>query len=75
MGNQTKQLASLSDLQKVGFITPSSNTALEPMTFLKRATTMRPGELQDSWIWEAPESAPHPVLPTAEGPYDQESFV
>jgi len=32
MGNLTKQLASLSDLQKVGFITPSSNTALEPMT-------------------------------------------
>jgi maleate isomerase len=32
MGNQTKKLTSLSDLQKVGFITPSSNTALEPMT-------------------------------------------
>lgn len=32
MGRQTKQLASLKDLKKVGFITPSSNTALEPMT-------------------------------------------
>lgn len=32
MGSQTKQLASLADLKKVGFITPSSNTALEPLT-------------------------------------------
>jgi maleate isomerase len=32
MGSQTKQLASLKDLKKVGFITPSSNTALEPLT-------------------------------------------
>jgi maleate isomerase len=32
MGNQTKQLTSLKCVKKVGFITPSSNTALEPMT-------------------------------------------
>jgi maleate isomerase len=32
MGNKTKLLASLNDLKKVGFITPSSNTALEPLT-------------------------------------------
>lgn len=32
MGNQPKQLKSLKDVKKVGFITPSSNTALEPMT-------------------------------------------
>ncbi|MDH6147598.1 maleate isomerase [Paraburkholderia sp. WSM4179] len=32
MGNQTKPLKSLKDVKKVGFITPSSNTALEPMT-------------------------------------------
>src|ERR1051326_6579908 len=32
MGNKTKTLASLKELKKVGFITPSSNTALEPLT-------------------------------------------
>ncbi|MEW9584258.1 GAF domain-containing protein [Paraburkholderia sp. DGU8] len=32
MGNPTKPLKSLQDVKKVGFITPSSNTALEPMT-------------------------------------------
>jgi len=32
MGSTTKNLASLKQLKKVGFITPSSNTALEPMT-------------------------------------------
>ena len=32
MGSKTKTLASLKELKKVGFITPSSNTALEPLT-------------------------------------------
>src|ERR1051326_5388577 len=32
MGNKTKTLASLKELKKIGFITPSSNTALEPLT-------------------------------------------
>lgn len=32
MSSKTKTLAGLSELKKVGFITPSSNTALEPMT-------------------------------------------
>lgn len=32
MGSKAKGLASFKDLKKVGFITPSSNTALEPLT-------------------------------------------
>ncbi|MDB5777167.1 MAG: hypothetical protein JWP38_3300 [Herbaspirillum sp.] len=32
MGSKTKTLASFKDLKKIGFITPSSNTALEPLT-------------------------------------------
>ena len=32
MGSKTKAVASLKELKKVGFITPSSNTALEPLT-------------------------------------------
>ena len=32
MDNKTKTLASLKELKKIGFITPSSNTALEPLT-------------------------------------------
>jgi maleate isomerase len=32
MGSKTKTLANLKELKKVGFITPSSNTALEPLT-------------------------------------------
>src|ERR1700750_696604 len=32
MSNQTKRLASLKELKQAGFITPSSNTALEPLT-------------------------------------------
>ena len=32
MGSKTQTLASLKELKKVGFITPSSNTALEPLT-------------------------------------------
>lgn len=32
MGSKTKTLASLKELKKAGFITPSSNTALEPLT-------------------------------------------
>jgi maleate isomerase len=32
MGSKTKVLASFNDLKKVGFVTPSSNTALEPVT-------------------------------------------
>lgn len=32
MGREQKMLTSFNDLKKVGFITPSSNTALEPLT-------------------------------------------
>jgi maleate isomerase len=32
MGSKTKTVASLKELKKVGFITPSSNTAAEPLT-------------------------------------------
>src|SRR5438105_9362808 len=32
MSSKTRTLASLKELKKVGFITPSSNTALEPLT-------------------------------------------
>ncbi len=32
MSSLTKQLAGLGDLKKIGFITPSSNSALEPLT-------------------------------------------
>ena len=32
MGREPKMLTSFNDLKKVGFITPSSNTALEPLT-------------------------------------------